>query len=118
MELSSIMTEINSLLPQLAGFITQFNDVVTQTGVNVITDAAGNMSIDVSSNISETLANETSHKLGIIDRLINTQGSKLNTLIEKGLSIEEQIKASNPKYGSQLTEQISTFKELNSSYKH
>ena len=118
LELSSIITEIKSMLPQILEFIARFSDVVTSSGVYVITDAQGNMAIYIPHDMSDTVTKDISKRLGIINRLINSHGSTLNGLFQKGLGIEEQIKASNPNYVSQLSEQISTFKQLNSSYKH
>lgn len=117
-ELANIIASINHLLPQLSSFIEQFNNIVTQSDVNVITDTHGNMSIDVPANMSDTQAQEVSQRLGVIDRLINTHGSNLNDLFQKGLSIENKTKLNKPEYTSQLTEKISVFKRLNASYKH
>lgn len=43
MDISEIITEVNTLLPQLANFINQFNTAVSQSEINVITDSIGNM---------------------------------------------------------------------------
>ena len=117
-ELDSIITEVNRLLPQLAGFIHQFNITVAQNGINVITDASGNMSMDVPSNMSDLTYNSLSNKLGIIDRLINSHGTSINELLQKASVMESQIKVSESNYTSQLIDQIEKFKELNTSYKH
>lgn len=118
LDLISIINEVGTLLPQLANFIGQFNTLITQSGVNVITDTAGNMSIDVASNMSSTEAEFVTKKIGIIDRLINSHGTTLHDLFQKGLNIENKLKIENPNYISQLTQQIEEFKKLNSSYKH
>ena len=117
-DLTPLILEINRLLPQLAEFITQFNLLVTENSVNVITDALGNMSIEVPKNMSDNTANSVSGRLSIIDRLINSHGSSLNEQFQKGLNIENKIRSSNPEYKSQILEQIAKFKELNNSYKH
>jgi hypothetical protein len=117
-ELGNIILEINRLLPQLGDFIGQFNKVVIEAGINVISDAHGNLSIDVPSAMSDSIANKVTTRLGIIDRLITEQGTTINSLFQKGLGIETGIKKIDTNYTSQLTEQIAKFKELNSSYKH
>ena len=76
------------------------------------------MSIDVPENMPDSDANLISKRIGIIDRLITSHGQSINDLFQKGLSIEEKLKTDNPKYVSQLSEQINQFKKLNSSYKH
>jgi len=117
-ELDNIILEVNRMLPQLVGFIEQFNNIVSQHGINVVTDAQGNMSMDVPASMSETSYMNISNRLGIVDRLINNQGTSINDLIQKGLSIEQEIKQSDHNYTSQLSDQIEKFKKLNASYKH
>ena len=118
LELTEIVTEVSRLLPQLTDFIGQFHSIVSANNVNVITDVAGNMSIDVPSNMSDDMASKISTRLGIVDRLITNHGTTINDLFQKGLHIEQQLKVNNPSYVSQLNDHISTFKQLNASYKH
>jgi hypothetical protein len=118
LELTSIITEINVLLPQLSDFITQFYNFTKETGVNVITDISGNMSMDIPNSMSDTTSNYVANKIGVIDRLITHHGQKLDSLFLFGIDIEQEIKAVKPEYTSQLTDSISRFKELNASYKH
>ena len=118
MDILQIVTEINSLLPQLSDFINQFHNLVNQSGVSVVTDSAGNLSIDVPQNMPDSEANRLSTRIGIIDRLITTRGQELNDLFQKGFQVENKIKVENPNYTSQLTERIAEFKRLNNSYKH
>lgn len=118
MGISEILTEINTLLPQLANFINQFNTTVTQSGISVVTDSIGSMSIDVPQNMPDDVANKISTKIGIIDRLITTRGQEINDLFQKGMNLENKFKLENSNYVSQLTDKIEEFKRLNSSYKH
>ena len=118
MGISEIVTEINTLLPQLANFINQFNTTVNQSGISVITDTIGNMSIDVPKNMPDDVANKVGTRIGIIDRLITTRGQEINDLLQKGMDLEHKLKMENSNYVSQLTEKIKEFNRLNSSYKH
>jgi hypothetical protein len=118
LDISSIVTEVNALLPQLAGFIDQFNNIVTQSSLNVITDSVGNMSIDVPHSMSDIEAQNISKRISVIDRLITTHGNSINDLFQKGLSLESKLKANNPNYVSELSDQLAQFKKLNASYKH
>jgi hypothetical protein len=117
-ELSGIVIELNRLIPQLDMFIAQFKSIVIDTGINVVSDAQGNMSIDVPSSMSDSDANKISARIGVIDRLITHNGVSINDLFNKGLSIENSLKGKDPTYNSQLTNQIVQFKALNASYKH
>lgn len=118
MDISNIVSDINEMLPQLANFIGQFDTLVAQSNINVITDSAGNMSIDVPTDMPDPEAHNIQKKIGIIDRLINTHTQNIDDLIKKGLSLEQDLKQTDSKYVSQLSEKINQFKELNSSYKH
>lgn len=118
MGILDIIAQIDSLLPQLADFINQFNTTINQSNISVVTDAIGNMSIDVPQNMSDDDANKVSTRIGIIDRLITTRGQEINELLQKGNLIENKLKKENPEYVSQLTEKIQEFRRLNHSYKH
>ena len=117
-ELCIIITEINRLLPQLEVFITQFKAIVLDTGINVVSDAQGNMSIDVPSSMTDSDANKISARVGVIDRLITNNGTSINELFNKGLNIENSLKIKDSSYSSQLTDKIAKFRALNGSYKH
>lgn len=118
LDILNIITELNSLLPQLADFINQFNNVVNQSGINVITDITGNLSIDVPKDMPDYVADNISNRIGIIDRLITTRGQEINELLQKGLNVENKLKTENPDYVSQLSDKIAEFRRLNASYRH
>ena len=117
-DLNEMIIELSTLIPQLSDFISQFNNIVTQNGVNVVTDSTGSMAIDVPADMSDPVADSISRRIGIIDRLITTHGNSINDIFQKGLGIERELKANNPNYVSQLSDHITEFKRLNSSYKH
>jgi len=116
--ISVILEQVNKILPQLGNFITQFNNMIISNNINVVTDSAGNLSIDVPANMSDSDAETISKKIGVIDRLIASQTSKADTLITKGLGIEQQLREINPEYKSIFTQQITKLSELKSSFKH
>ena len=118
MGISQIVTELNSLLPQLADFINQFNSTVSQSGVKVLTDSIGNMSIDIPQEMTDDVADRIGSRIRIIDRLINTRGQEINELLQKGIHIENRLKMDNSNYVPQLTEKIQEFRRLNSLYDH
>ena len=92
LDLFNVITELNTLLPQLADFINQFHNLVNQSGINVVTDIMGNMSIDVPKDMPDSVATNISKRIGIIDRLITTRGQEINELLQRGLSVENKIK--------------------------
>lgn len=118
LDLTSILSEVDTLLPQLSNFVVQFNNLVIETGINVVTDSSGNMSIDVPNTMASVDASNVSKKIGIIDRLISNHTSNIDSLLKKGLSIEDKLKMDNPNYNSQLMDKVNELKRLKSSYKH
>jgi hypothetical protein len=117
-ELTEIAMKINEMLPQLSDFIGQFNNVVSTTNINVITDSSGNMSIDVPVTMPDIEAEKISKRINIIDRLITLRGQEINDLLQKGLNLETKLKAQNPNYTSQILAKVDEFNRLNFSYKH
>lgn len=118
LDLPSIISEVNVLLPQFVGFIDQFNTLISQSGLNVITDSGGNMSIDVPHSMWDKDAESVSKRIGIIDRLITSHANSLSDLFKEGLSLENKLKVKDPKYVSELAGKVAEFKKLNTSYKH
>ena len=118
LEITNIISEIDGLLPQLAGFIDQFNTLVIQKSLNVVSDFSGNMAIDVSIDMSNQEADALSKRIGIIDRLIDSHHSSIKDLFERGSNIENKLKAENPNYISELVNRKAEFNKLRVSYKH
>lgn len=117
-ELNQILSEVTTLLPQLEGFINQFHSTVNETGISVVTDTSGGMSIYAPYSMSDEVANNVSNRITIIDRLINTRGGEIKKLLEDGMSLEDRIKLDNPNFQSPLKDRIREFVRLNQSYNH
>jgi len=67
--------------------------------------------------MSDVEANKISTRLGIIDRLITIKGHEISTLLVMVLQLSK-VKAENPEYVSQLSDQIQEFRRLNELYKN
>lgn len=117
-DLTDVLLKIDELLPQLSDFIGQFNHIVLNNPINIITEANGNMSVDVPSTMPDIQAEKLGKKIGIIDRLITSRGQEIDSLLQKGLTIEGKIKEEDPAYTSQILSKINEFKRLNASYQH
>lgn len=117
-DLGEVVNKVSELMPQFSDFIVQFNNVVMDNSINVITEANGNMSLDVPSSMSDNKAEQLSKRISVLDRLITTRGEEIDTLLHKGLEIEKNIKEQDPQFTSQILEKINEFKRLNNSYKH
>jgi len=117
-DLIAIVTELGKLIPQLQGFISNWNDTITQYGINVITEGNNDLVIDVPSSMKEADASICAKKIKVLDSLIHDRMDTIKDLLHKGYDIETAIKTSNNKYVSVLTEKSKILKELNSLYKH
>nr|QDD68320.1 hypothetical protein [Ilyonectria sp.] len=116
-ELAELTAKINELLPQFSDFISQFNNIIISNSINVIIDTSGNMTLDAPITMSDLDAQNITKRIGIIDRLIITRGQEIDQLLQKGLSIEADLKKENVNYTSQILDKVNEFKRLNSSYK-
>jgi hypothetical protein len=105
-------------MSQLTLFINQFNELVITNNINVVSDAAGNISIDVPSTMTEDLQNKLARRVGIIDRLITDRSSTLDELFRQGFDIENNIKKTDSKYTSVIAEKANAFNQMKNSYKH
>nr|YP_010692876.1 hypothetical protein P1Q94_mgp21 [Periconia digitata]WCA44875.1 hypothetical protein [Periconia digitata] len=116
--ISDILKEINILLPQLSNFISQFNNTINESGINVITDSIGGLSIDVPQNMPDDVANRVTSRIGILDRLINTRSQEINDLLQKGTVLENKLKSEDSNYIPRLADKIQEYRRLNALYKH
>ena len=117
-DITQIITDISALLPQFSDFIGQFNNVLIESGINVITDSSGGMTIEVPKNMPDLTAKNYSTRIGIIDRLITLRGQEIDSLFEQARITENRLRMENPNYISQITERYEEFKRLKASYKH
>ncbi|MBC9719992.1 MAG: hypothetical protein H9W82_00875 [Lactobacillus sp.] len=118
-EITSIVSEIERILPQLASFINTFHSSITTTKIQVITDGSGNLSMMPPHGMSPSENFQVSTRIGIIDRLILEHSSNLEELFQKGFSLEKTVKSTDAAYNnSQLAEQYTKYKTLRGSYNH
>ncbi len=116
-EVAEITAKVNDLLPQFANFIHQFNNLIISNNANVIIDTAGNMILDIPDNMPNVDAGNLRQRMGIIDRLILTRGQEIDQLLQRGLSIEADLKRENANYTSQILDKVNEFRKLNNSYR-
>lgn len=117
-ELTLIVTELSKLLPQLQGFISNFNETITLYGINVVTEGSGQLNIDVPYNMTEVDVDKCVKKVEILDRLIHDRTYNIENIFKNGFEIESKIKKLNDKHISVLTEKSKILTELKNSYKH
>ena len=117
-DLSNIILSIGSYMSELSSFINRFNNTVVESGINVITDSEGNLSMEAPSSMSEDVANRVATRINIIDSLINKRQSDISDLIQKGFALQNKINVVDPSYKSEILSKITEFEKLKGSYKH
>jgi hypothetical protein len=116
LEYTEIISQLEPLLPQFASFIDQFNTLIIQKSLNVMSDSYGNMVIDVPNQMSNEEAHNISKRINILDRLINTHHTSIKDLFEKGFNIEK--KSENSNYITELVNKKAEFNKLKNSYQY
>lgn len=116
--LTSIIILIGTHLSELSTFISKFDNTVVETGINVISDSEGNLSIDSPGNMSDAVGKKVATKINIIDSLISKRQSDITDLISEGLALQNKINSVDPYYKSQILNKITEFEKLKTLYKH
>jgi hypothetical protein len=117
-QLTPIIEEINRLLPQLRTFITRFNNFIIDNDINVITDADGNLGVDVSANLSDGLAQQHANRVQVLDSLIHNHYHIIEQLVQRGSTLEDNIRSISPNYLPQIRVLLINLNQLMSSYAH
>ena len=116
--MADIVLSLSGFLAELSSYINKFDNTVIESGINVITDSEGNISIDVPDNMTKDVEKKVATKINIIDSLITKRQSDISELIDKGLSLKNKINSVDPFYKSEILSKISEFEKLKSLYKH
>jgi len=117
-ELMYIVNQLDGILPQIGDFISQFNNIILENKINIITDTASNMFMDIPTNVPEPKAEHLKKKLEVLDRLINTRTDEADKLLKKGSELESTLKINNPEFKSIILDKLNEYKKLKYSYKH
>ena len=117
-QLSNVVNESNRLLSQLDDFINRFNSFVADNNVNIITDAQGNMSMDVPNNIDDDTATVHINRVNTLDNLIRNHINSLHELIIRGNNIENNILNIDPSYNIQFEYINNRLTSLKNKYNH
>lgn len=118
-EITEICTQISSLLPQFSGFIDQFHKFIMDNDINVISDGVNNsLKLDVPGSMPQGKMDEAEHRVYVLDRLIKAREKNIESLIQKGLSLETKVSTLDSSYKSQILDKANEFRKLRESYKH
>jgi uncharacterized coiled-coil protein SlyX len=117
-QLQESLTEIERLFSQLSTFINQFHNFVNQTGINVISDAQGELGIDVVDTLDDSLAQQYANRINILDSLIHNHIHSIENTLERVSELEGRISELNSNYTSRLPEYTNRLSQLVRSYGH
>ena len=117
-QLGQITTELDRLLSQLNLFIAQFHNFVSQNNINVITDAQGELSIDVLRTLDDTTSQQYANRVDVFDSLIRNHIDSAETLLARMSELENQITGLDPNYVSRLQNYRDTLAQLIRTYGH
>ena len=115
-DLENMYKELDRLFIQTNHFINQFYTFIAESGVNVVTQNGVN-SIDVNSNIPESVCKMYVIKFNAIDGAINHNIIEIRGLIEKASGLEEQIKEINSNI-VRISEYKEKLTQIYKSYSH
>ncbi len=116
--LTEVLTQIDLVLPQLAEFITRFNDLIVSNDINVITEVDGTLAIDAPATMSDSEISNIRKRIQVLDKLIENRTSRATELLEKGSLIDNQLKIQNPNHSSQILNKVREYEILRSNYRH
>ena len=116
--LTEVLTQVDSVLPQLAEFITRFNDLIISNDINVITEVDGTLAIDAPATMSDGEISNIRRRIQVLDNLIADRTNRATELLEKGSLIDNQLKIQNPNHSSQILNKVREFEILRLNYKH
>jgi hypothetical protein len=94
-ELRDSNKEIDNLNQNLRGYTKKLKELKNQHDINYSLDSAGNLSIDVPATMSDTQAADLSRRVGVIDRLYNTQQETFKSVSNSALAKTEEFKRSS-----------------------
>lgn len=118
--LENNITELDRLLSQLGGFITQFHNFIIENSINVITDSEGSLAIDVPEDVENSVAQQLSNRIHVFDSLIHDRVHAIEDLLNRTSDLERNasISISDNNYTSQLTQFGVRLRQLIRSYGH
>jgi hypothetical protein len=94
-ELRESNKEIDSLNQNLRGYTKKLEELKKNHDINYSLDGTGSLSIDVPASMSDSQAADLSRRVGVIDRLYNTQLETFKSVSNSALAKTEEFKKSS-----------------------
>jgi NADH-ubiquinone oxidoreductase chain 3 len=111
-DLVQLITQIDLNTTVVHDTISQLNNILELHKAKIVTEPNGNEQYVFYKHIQDNVFFETIKKIDEVRDTIKTQYGQLGNLYNKGLELENTIKATDPYYKSQLTERINEYKNL------
>lgn len=93
-ELTGFNKEVITLNNNLLGYTKQLEQLKKHHDINYSLDSTGTLSVDVPVSMSDALAADLTKRVGVIDRLYNTQLDTFNSVSTSALAKTEEFKKS------------------------
>jgi hypothetical protein len=90
--------EAGQLNANLRGYTKNLEDLKKKHNINYSLDSTGTLSIDVPVTMSDSQAADLSRRVGVIDRLYNTQLDKFNSVTRSALAKTEELNKTSGVY--------------------
>ena len=117
-QLGQITTDLDRLFSQLNLFISQFHNFINQSNINVITDAQGQLSIDVLDTVDDSTSEQYANRINVFDRLVRNHMESAETMLDRMSDLEGQISGLDPNYVSRVQNYRNTLNVLIRYYGH
>nr|QNS38554.1 cytochrome oxidase subunit I [Paracoccidioides brasiliensis] len=117
-DLQNIINDLDYLIPQMGNFIQQFNCLIQDTNINVISEVDHSLSISHPIEMEKAPLEATAKKIGVLDSLIRDRYQNIQGLIHKGLLLEKDLKTQDPNYVSIISQKVKELSQGKYSYNH
>lgn len=107
-------------MSQMDLFINNFNTLIVDNDVNVISTVDQSIYIDAPNKMPQDKAEDIAKRLNIIDRLISTKREEIDNLFKEAWRLEGSLNKdkSDSSNASLIQKKLEDFQKLNAKYKH
>lgn len=99
--LYDLVDPLSLLISNFGIYVSQFNHLVGEVGLQIVRDAAGNLVITYPDGISDELRGQYDTLIEL-DRAIRSLEVQIRALLMQAWSLEHEIRSYNPSYVSEI----------------
>jgi cytochrome c oxidase subunit 1 len=110
--LTTLVSNINLMLPQLEVFLSRFETFLSVNDVIAVVDTSGTMHADVPLVMSHHEASRITNEMSTMDKWVQSHHSNLRDLFREAVKLENELKANDHEYKSILESEVKKFRKL------